>query len=119
MTCAFQKSASRQDHCRIRSRYGGFSQSLTTAKFWARYKGRPIILSGNEEFLQLLWQEWSEEAKRHGHDVQPGDQACWGGIMICAETDEKAQALYEDMAWFWKTWAMPFGQGSGAAGRLS
>lgn len=91
--------------------YGGFSQSLTTAKFWAKYKGRPIILSGNEEFLQLLWQEWSEEAKRHGHDVQPGDQACWGGIMICAETDEKAQALYEDMAWFWKTWAMPFGQG--------
>ena len=91
--------------------YGGFSQSLTTAKFWARYKGRPIILSGNEEFLQLLWQEWTEEAKRHGHDVQPGDQACWGGIMICAETDEKAQALYEDMAWFWKTWATPFGQG--------
>jgi alkanesulfonate monooxygenase SsuD/methylene tetrahydromethanopterin reductase-like flavin-dependent oxidoreductase (luciferase family) len=91
--------------------YGGFSQSLTTAKFWAKYKGRPIILSGNTEFLQLLWQEWTEEAKRHGHDVEPGDQGCWGGIMVCAETDAKAQALYEDMAWFWKTWAMPFGQG--------
>ena len=91
--------------------YGGFSQSLTTAKFWAKYKGRPIILSGNTEFLQLLWQEWTEEAKRHGHDVEPGDQGCWGGIMVCAETDAKAQALYEDMAWFWKTWATPFGQG--------
>ncbi len=91
--------------------YGGFSQSLTTAKFWARYKGRPIILSDNTEFLQLLWQEWTEEAKQHGHDVQPGDQACWGGVMICAETDAKAQALFEDWAWFWKSWATPFGQG--------
>jgi alkanesulfonate monooxygenase SsuD/methylene tetrahydromethanopterin reductase-like flavin-dependent oxidoreductase (luciferase family) len=31
--------------------------------------------------------------------------------MVCAETDAKAQAMYEDMAWFWKTWAAPFGQG--------
>ena len=91
--------------------YGGFSQSLTTAKFWARYKGRPIILADNTEFLQLLWQEWTEEAKQHGHDVAPGDQACWGGVMICAETDAKAQALFADWEWFWKSWATPFGQG--------
>ena len=91
--------------------YGGFSQSLTTAKFWAKYKGRPIVLSGNTDFLELLWKEWSEEAQRHGHIVEQGKQACWGGIMICAETDAKAQELYEDMAWFWKTWSTPFGQG--------
>lgn len=91
--------------------YGGFSQSLTTAKFWAKYKGKPIILSGNTEFLEILWKEWTDEAERHGHIVKPGQQACWGGIMICAETDAKAQKLYEDMAWFWKTWATPFGQG--------
>ncbi len=91
--------------------YGGFSQSLTTAKFWAKYKGKPIILSGNTEFLEILWQEWTDEAERHGHAVEPGKQACWGGIMICAETDAKAQKLYEDMAWFWKTWSTPFGQG--------
>ena len=91
--------------------YGGFSQSLTTAKFWAKYKGRPIVLSGNTDFLELLWKEWSDEAQRHGHTVEQGKQACWGGIMICAETDAKAQQLYEDMAWFWKTWSTPFGQG--------
>ena len=91
--------------------YGGFSQSLTTAKFWAKYKGRPIVLSGNTDFLELLWKEWSDEAERHGHIVEQGKQACWGGIMICAETDAKAQELYEDMAWFWKTWSTPFGQG--------
>ena len=91
--------------------YGGFSQSLTTAKFWAKYKGKPIVLSGNTDFLELLWKEWSDEAERHGHTVEQGKQACWGGIMICAETDQKAQKLYEDMAWFWKTWSTPFGQG--------
>ncbi len=91
--------------------YGGFSASLRTAKFWARYKGRPIVLSGNTEFLQLLWREWRDEAEAYGHDVPPGKEACWGGIMICAETDARAQALFEDMQWFWDTWATPFGQG--------
>jgi alkanesulfonate monooxygenase SsuD/methylene tetrahydromethanopterin reductase-like flavin-dependent oxidoreductase (luciferase family) len=91
--------------------YGGFSASLRTARFWAKYKGRPIVLSGNTEFLELLWKEWGEEARAHGHDFEPGDEACWGGICICAETDEKAQRLFEDMQWFWDTWATPFGQG--------
>ena len=91
--------------------YGGFSASLRTAKFWARYKGRPIVLSGNTEFLQLLWKEWRAEAEAHGHDVPAGSEACWGGIMICAETDAKAWALFEDMQWFWDNWATPFGQG--------
>ena len=92
--------------------YGGFTGSLTTAKFWARYRGRPIVLSDNEEFLQALWHEWEEEAKSHGHtDIRPGDQACWGGIMHCAETDEQAWREFADMEWFWKTWPTPFGQG--------
>ena len=91
--------------------YGGFSASLRTAKFWARYKGRPIVLSGNTEFLDALWREWRKEAEAHGHDVPPGREACWGGLMICAETDAKAEALLEDMRWFWRSWAEPFGQG--------
>ena len=90
--------------------YGGFSASLRTAKFWARHKGRPIVLSGNTEFLRMLWREWREEALGHGHEVNPGDEACWGGIMVCAETDAKAQALFQDMEWFWNSWAVPFGQ---------
>ena len=91
--------------------YGGFSASLRTAKFWAKYKGRPIVLASDTEFLQLLWREWRTVAEEHGHDVAPGQEACWGGIMICAETDAAAQALFEDMQWFWETWAVPFGQG--------
>ncbi len=91
--------------------YGGFSASLTTAKFWAKYKGRPIVLAGDADFLELLWREWRDVADQHGHSVAPGQEAAWGGIMICAETDAKAQKLFEDMNWFWKTWATPFGQG--------
>lgn len=91
--------------------YGGFSASLRTAKFWARHKGRPIVLSDNVEFLELLWREWRKVAEQHGHDVPPGREACWGGIMVCAETDAKAQRQFEDMQWFWNNWATPFGQG--------
>ena len=91
--------------------YGGFSASLSTAKFWARYKGRPIVLSGNTEFLELLWREWRSVAEQHGHDVPRGQEACWGGIMVCAETDAAAQRQFEAMQWFWETWAVPFGQG--------
>ena len=69
------------------------------------------MLASDTEFLQLLWREWRTVAEEHGHDVAPGQEACWGGIMICAETDAAAQALFEDMQWFWETWAVPFGQG--------
>ena len=91
--------------------YGGFSASLSTAKFWARYKGRPIVLSGNTEFLELLWREWRNVAEQHGHEVPSGQEACWGGIMVCAKTDAEAQRQFGAMQWFWETWAVPFGQG--------
>ena len=31
--------------------YGGFSASLRTAKFWAKYKGKPIVMSSDIDFL--------------------------------------------------------------------
>ena len=61
------------------------SASLRHRQVLARHKGRPIVLSGNTEFLRMLWREWREEALGHGHEVNPGDEACWGGIMVCAE----------------------------------
>jgi alkanesulfonate monooxygenase SsuD/methylene tetrahydromethanopterin reductase-like flavin-dependent oxidoreductase (luciferase family) len=91
--------------------YGGFSHSLRSAKFWAKYKGRPIVLAGDTDFLQLLWKEWSNEADRLNVDYKTGEQACWGGIMVCANTDEQAREWYAEMAWLWDTWMKPFGQG--------
>ncbi len=91
--------------------YGGFSHSLRSAKFWARHKGRPIVLADDLDFLQLLWKEWDAEADRLNITYRPGDQACWGGIMVCAETDAQARAWYGEMAWLWDQWMKPFGQG--------
>lgn len=91
--------------------YGGFSASMRTALFWARHAGRPIVLSDNLPFCQVLWQKYKEEAARFGHDIPEGNQAAWGGLMVCAPTDAQAQEWVQDMLWFWENWALPFGQG--------
>jgi len=90
--------------------YGGFSASIRTAKFWSKYGGKPIVMSSNLEFLQTLWAAYREEAAIHERKVTPGDEAAWGGLMICAESDNEAQELAEDMKWMWSNWAVPFGQ---------
>ncbi|MEQ1888794.1 MAG: LLM class flavin-dependent oxidoreductase [Alphaproteobacteria bacterium] len=91
--------------------YGGFSASIRTAKFWAKYKGKPIVLAQDLEFCKMLWKEWGDEAHRHGHAFEPGDEACWGGFMICAKTDAEAWKMWEDVQWFWDQWSVPFGFG--------
>ena len=67
-------------------------------------------MSSNLEFLQTLWAAYREEAAVHGREVTPGDEAAWGGLMICAESDNAARELAEDMKWMWSNWAVPFGQ---------
>lgn len=90
--------------------YGGFTFSLQTAMFWARYGGKPIVLSPNYEFCESLWQAYREEAERHDRSVAPGDEAAWGGIMICCDSDAEAEAWMNDYRWFWDQWAEQFGQ---------
>jgi len=93
--------------------YGGFSASLRTAKFWAKYLGKPIVLAPDLDLCKVLWDGYREEAEGgYGHTVQPGAEAAWGGLMVCAETDAQAHAWAEDMEWFWKLWPTAFGQGS-------
>ncbi len=91
--------------------YGGFTASMTTAKFWARYAGRPIVLAEDLDFCRTIWSVYRDEAAAHGHDIAPGDEAGWGGLMICAETDAEAQAQFADVKWFWDKWPEQFGQG--------
>lgn len=91
--------------------YGGFTHSMRTARYWAKYKGKPIVLSSDLDFCRALWAAYRESAAEHGHTVRPGEEAGWGGIMVCAKTDEEAQALADEMRWFWNQWAVPFGQG--------
>jgi alkanesulfonate monooxygenase SsuD/methylene tetrahydromethanopterin reductase-like flavin-dependent oxidoreductase (luciferase family) len=91
--------------------YGGFTASMTTAKFWARYAGRPIVLAEDLDFCRTIWSVYRDEAATHGHDIAAGDEAGWGGLMICCETDAEAEAWFEDMNWFWEKWPIQFGQG--------
>jgi alkanesulfonate monooxygenase SsuD/methylene tetrahydromethanopterin reductase-like flavin-dependent oxidoreductase (luciferase family) len=89
--------------------YAGFSASLRTAVFWARHAGRPIVMSGNLDFCDLLWSTYREESRTWGHELERGSEAAWGGILLCAPTDSEAQAQFEDMEWFWNAWSIPFG----------
>jgi alkanesulfonate monooxygenase SsuD/methylene tetrahydromethanopterin reductase-like flavin-dependent oxidoreductase (luciferase family) len=89
--------------------YGGFSSSMRTAVFWAQHRGKPIVMSSNHEFCRTLWDRYHEAAAEHGHDVPRGDEAAWGGLMVCAPTDEQAQEWFADMEWFWNAWSVPFG----------
>jgi alkanesulfonate monooxygenase SsuD/methylene tetrahydromethanopterin reductase-like flavin-dependent oxidoreductase (luciferase family) len=91
--------------------YAGFTHSLRTAVFWAKYLGKPIVLAENLDFCERLWAAYRSEAEKFGHDVTPGEEAAWGGAMICAPTDAEAQALADDYKWFWDAWFVPFGQG--------
>jgi alkanesulfonate monooxygenase SsuD/methylene tetrahydromethanopterin reductase-like flavin-dependent oxidoreductase (luciferase family) len=91
--------------------YGGFTHSLRTALFWAQYGGKPIVLASDLQFCQRLWQGYREEAAKHGHNVQPGDEAAWGGAMVVAPTKAQAQEWAQDMLWMWDEWFLPFGQG--------
>ncbi len=90
--------------------YSGFTGSARTAGFWGRYGGKSIVLGGGPELLKAIWSSYDRTAEQYGRTVVPGEQACWGGLMICAETDEEAMAQLEDVRWFFDTWALPFGQ---------
>jgi alkanesulfonate monooxygenase SsuD/methylene tetrahydromethanopterin reductase-like flavin-dependent oxidoreductase (luciferase family) len=89
--------------------YSGFTGSATTAAFWGRYGGKSIVLGGPPELHRAIWDAYDETARRYGREVVPGEQACWGGLMICAETDAAAQDQLEDMEWFWHRWSIPYG----------
>ena len=91
--------------------YGGFTMSMDSAVFWARYGGTPIVLSDKMEFCEALWKAYRTEAAQHGIDKPRGHECGWGGVAVCAPTDAEAWAQFADMEWFWNQWAIQFGQG--------
>ncbi|WP_420625094.1 LLM class flavin-dependent oxidoreductase [Candidatus Poriferisodalis sp.] len=91
--------------------YGGFTMSMSSAVFWARYGGTPIVLSDKMDFCEALWKAYREEAARHGVEKPRGHECGWGGVAVCAPTDEEAWRQFADMEWFWNQWAIQFGQG--------
>jgi alkanesulfonate monooxygenase SsuD/methylene tetrahydromethanopterin reductase-like flavin-dependent oxidoreductase (luciferase family) len=68
------------------------------------------VLSSDLGFCRKLWAAYRDEASKHGHQVRPGDEAAWGGLLVLAESAATAREWAEDMLWFWDSWSKPFGQ---------
>ena len=90
--------------------YGGFAGSMRTVEFWAREGGKPIVLSGNLDFCETLWNRYAEVAKQAGRDLRHEDVAAWGGFLMLTDDKAKAEALMAEHKWFWDKWFIPFGQ---------
>ncbi len=91
--------------------YGGFTHSLRTALFWAKYGGKPIVLASDLDFCQRLWSGYRDEVLKHGRTIEPGEEAAWGGMLICHKDRAVAQDWLADPLWMWDKWFVPFGQG--------
>ncbi len=89
--------------------YSGFTASMTTALYWAKEGGKPVVLGDNLEFCKTIWNAYRQEAERHGREIPYGEEAAWGGYLILADTDEEAQEWAKDAYWMWDNWALGFG----------
>ncbi len=90
--------------------YGGFAGSMRTVDFWAREGGKPIVLSGDLDFCETLWNRYADTAKKAEREVAREDVAAWGGFLMLVDDKQKAQALMAEHQWFWDKWFIPFGQ---------
>jgi len=89
--------------------YAPFTYSTTTARFWAREGGTPVVLSDDVDFCRSLFQVYLEEAQGAGRDLKPGQGIAMGGTLCLAETEEQARHLREEFEWFFNAWFVPFG----------
>jgi alkanesulfonate monooxygenase SsuD/methylene tetrahydromethanopterin reductase-like flavin-dependent oxidoreductase (luciferase family) len=91
--------------------YGAFAHSMRTIDMWAREGGKPIVLANQLDFCEALWNRYIKTAAEAGRDVAREDAAAWGGVLILADSKEKAQELKAEHDWYWKEWFVPFNQG--------
>src|SRR5258706_484456 len=57
--------------------YRGVAGSMRNVEFWAREGGKPIVLSGNLDFCETLWNRYAEVAKQAGRDLRHEDVAAF------------------------------------------
>lgn len=90
--------------------YGGFAGSMRTVDFWAREGGKPIVLSGDLDFCEALWNRYIDTATKSGRDIPREEAAAWGGFLMLTDSKERAAMLMEEHKWFWDEWFIPHGQ---------
>ena len=89
--------------------YAPFTFSATTARFWAREGGTPVVLSDDLEFCQFLFQAYLEEAQGAGRDLKRGQGVAMGATLCLGETEQQAQEMREQFDWLFQSWFVPFG----------
>lgn len=90
--------------------YGGFAGSMRTVDFWAKQGGKPIVLSDDLDFCDMLWTRYYETARASGHDITRADAGAWGGFLMLTEDKDRAEQLMAEHRWFWDEWFIPHGQ---------
>jgi alkanesulfonate monooxygenase SsuD/methylene tetrahydromethanopterin reductase-like flavin-dependent oxidoreductase (luciferase family) len=91
--------------------YGAFAHSMRTIDMWAREGGKPIVMANQLDFCEALWKRYMATAEEAGREVTKGQAAAWGGVLMLADTKEKAEQLRAEHDWYWNTWFLPFSQG--------
>lgn len=91
--------------------HGAFAHSMRTIDMWAREGGKPIVMANQLDFCEALWNRYIKTATEHGRTVTQGQAAGWGGVLILADSKEKAAELKAEHDWYWETWFLPFQQG--------
>jgi alkanesulfonate monooxygenase SsuD/methylene tetrahydromethanopterin reductase-like flavin-dependent oxidoreductase (luciferase family) len=89
--------------------YAPFTYSATTARFWAREGGTPVVLSDDVEFCQALFGAYHNEARTAGRDLKLGQGIAMGATLCIGETEEQARELRELFDWVFSTWFGAFG----------
>jgi len=89
--------------------YAPFTYSATTARFWAREGGTPVVLSDDVEFCQNLFQAYRQEAQGAGRELRTGQGIAMGATLCIADTEEQAQELRDQFDWLFNAWFVPFG----------
>ena len=72
--------------------YGGFAASMRTALFWAKYGGKPIVLTDKLDFYSQPNRAYHDEAAKHGRASSPATRRPGAASSICAPTDAEAHA---------------------------
>jgi alkanesulfonate monooxygenase SsuD/methylene tetrahydromethanopterin reductase-like flavin-dependent oxidoreductase (luciferase family) len=90
--------------------YGAFAYSMRTVDMWAREGGKPIVLSDDLDFCEVLSNRYGETAAKAGRDVPKDERTAWGGFLILTDDKAEAQRLQAEHRWFWDKWFIPFGQ---------
>ena len=89
--------------------YAPFTFSATTARFWAREGGTPVVLADDPEFCQSLFQAYLEEAQGAGRELKLGQGIAMGATLCLGETEQQAQEMRELFDWLFQAWFAPFG----------